>query len=134
MPLLFLIAAIILFAGFFWLTWFEDRRGERFLAPLRVRIDESAERAKFLLEHVDFASFLREELSRLAHKLGHFFAHITLQAVRSVERLLTRLVRYLRARHEEIAPPRENVREFVRTLSDFKDGLKAAHPEIPEIK
>lgn len=82
-------------------------------------------------------AFVREEVRRLAARISHDLAHLSLQAVRTTERLLTRLVRHLRSRHtiDTIdTVPRENVREFVKTLSDFKSQLKGTHPEVGEIQ
>jgi hypothetical protein len=74
------------------------------------------------------------ELTRhFAERVAHDSVHISLLAVRAVERLLTRAVRHLRAEHSVSAPPRESSREFVQTLSDFKEQLKATPPEVPDI-
>ena len=77
---------------------------------------------------------MRDEILHLASRIGHDIAHFSLLVVRAVERLLTRLVRRLRAQPEIDTAPRETAREFVKTLSDFKDNLKATHPEIHEIQ
>ena len=127
-----LVAVALLFA-FPMLTRYEARRGARFFAPTRARLDRSVEHAKFIFTHVDFAAFLRGEVRHGISRLGHAIAHYSLQAVRATERLLTRLVRYLRTRHPVDTIPRENVREFVRTLSDFKGHLEATRPKIPEL-
>ncbi|MFZ3043974.1 MAG: BREX system ATP-binding domain-containing protein [Minisyncoccia bacterium] len=132
--LIFLLATLILLAGFFVLTQSETRRGMRFFEPQRARLDRNVERAEFILQHVDLGAFLRDELRRLAARVSHDVAHLSLQAVRATERLLTRLVMHLRSRHTVDTAPRENVREFVKTLSDFKSGLKATHPEVGEIQ
>jgi len=86
---------------------------------------------EFILENVDLGAFLRDEVRNAANRIGHAIANLSLQAVRATERLLTRVVRYLRVRHEVSAAPRESTREFVKTLSDFKENLKA--PEVPDI-
>jgi len=52
-------------------------------------------------------------------------------AVRAVERLLTRVVRYLRTRQAVDAQPRGTTREFVQQLSEFKGQL--VRPEVPEL-
>jgi hypothetical protein len=123
-----------LLGGFFVLTNYEVSRGVRVFATHRVRLDHSIERVEFILQHVDFGSFLRTEVRHLAARLSHDIAHLSLQAVRATERLLTRLVMHLRSKHSVDTAPRGNVREFVKTLSDFKGGLKATHPEVGEIK
>lgn len=126
--LLFILTTLALLVGFFALTIREERRGMRFFAPARARIDHDVERMEFILTHVDFKAFLIEEVRHLAARVGHDIAHISLLLVRSAERLLTRAVRYLRTRHEVDATPRESARGYVKTLSDFKDRLKATRP------
>ena len=127
-----LIAVLVLLAlliGFVVLTRYEARRGARFFAPERDALDKNVERVEFIVAHVDLMAFAREEFSRALNQIGHTIAHLSLQAVRAVERLLTRLVRHLRTRNQESVAPRETAREFVKTLSDFKDTLKATHPD-----
>lgn len=122
--------ALALLGGFFALTEYETSHGVRFFAERRTALDQHVERIEFILEHVDLGAFLRDEVRNLFGRLSHTVAHLSLQVVRAIERLLTRLVRYLRSKHEVDTAPGENVREFVKTLSEFKDGLNATHPEI----
>jgi hypothetical protein len=131
--LIFILVTLALLAGFISLSSYETGRGVRVFARKRTRLDEQVERAEFILAHVDLAAFLREEFHRIAKRVAHDIAHFSLQAVRMVERFLTRLVRRLRMERTANAVPRENAREFVRTLSDFKDKLKETPPEIPDI-
>ncbi|HCR52348.1 TPA: hypothetical protein DIV48_01710 [Candidatus Kaiserbacteria bacterium] len=131
--LIFIVAALGLLAGFLALTAYEARRGTRLYAAQRARMDANIKRVEFILAHIDLAEFIRGELRHLASRVGHDIVHFSLLAVRSIERLLTRLVRRLRADPEVDAAPRETAREFVKTLSDFKDNLKVTHPEIPKI-
>jgi len=100
----------------------------------RTRLDQHVARIEFILTHVDLAAFARDEIRRVVGRLGHDAVHLSLQAVRMAERLLTRLVRHLRTRHEVVITPRESARPFVKTLSDFKDRLKATRPEISDIE
>jgi len=132
--LIFIAIACALLGGFFALTDYEARRGTRYFAPQRARLDENVERIEFIWQHVDLGAFIRDEIRRLAGRLSHDIAHLSLQSVRAIERLLTRLVRYLRSKHAVDVGPRENVREFVKTLSDFKDQLKSTHPEALDIR
>lgn len=132
--LAFVLAALALLAGFFALARYEARRGTRILAPTRERLDRTAARAEFILTHVDFVAFAREEARRAMHRVWHDLAHVSLRAVRAVERLLTRLVKHLRVAHGVTAAPRESARPFVQTLSDFKDQLKSARPDAPDIQ
>ncbi|HQT82987.1 MAG TPA: hypothetical protein PLW99_02465 [Candidatus Paceibacterota bacterium] len=131
--LIFVLVALVLLGGFFLLTRYETEHGVRFFAPLRARLDRNAERLAFVLAHVDLAAFLRDEVRRLMHRLGHDAVHLSLQAVRAVERVLTRLIRHFHTRHAIDVAPRETARPFVKTLSDFKGRLKATHPEISDI-
>lgn len=131
--LISVVAALALLAGFFALTGYEMRRSTRFYAPERARLDRAIERVAFIFANVDIGEFFKGELRHLASRTGHDIAHVSLLAVRAVERLLTRLVRRLRA-HPEIDPaPRETAREFVKTLSDFKGTLRATYPEPSDI-
>ena len=132
--LTFVLTALILLGAFFALTHYETRRGMRLFAPLRTRLDRDVERVEFVLTHVDLAAFLRDELRRVAHRIGHDIVHLSLQVVRAVERLLTRLIRYFHTRQAVDTTPRESTRAFVKTLSDFKSRLKATHPEISDIQ
>lgn len=127
--LIFILITIALFAGFLALSIYEVQSGSKMFANGRARLDERVEHIEFVLTHVDFGSFFKEEM----HRLAHYIAHISLQAVRFIERLLTNLVRYLRTKHAVDVVPRENAREFVRTLSDFKGHLEETRPKVPDI-
>ncbi len=129
-----IVLALALLVGFVLLTDYETRRGARMWAAERTRLDEQVARITFIMEHVDLVAFVRDEIRRLGSRLGHDIAHLSLQLVRAAERLLTRLVRHLRSRHTADIAPRENVREFVKTLADFKSQLKGTHPEISDIQ
>jgi len=131
--LVFIFITATLLAGFVALREYEVQRGERLFSGVRARLDHDVDRIEFILEHVDLAAFLREETQQMLGRVSHSIAHISLQVVRAIERLLTRLVRYLRVKHVVEPSPRESTREFVKTLSDFKDGLKKTHPEISDI-
>ena len=127
--LILIAATFLLLAGFLALTRYETARGLRVFARERSRLDGTVEQIEFILAHVDLAKFLRDELRRLAEIVGHSIAQLSLELVRAVERLLTRLVRYFRTRRSETdLAPRESVREFVKTLSDFKDQLDETRP------
>ena len=132
--LISLSVALALLAGFVALTRYETKRNTRFFAAKRTWLDEGIERVEFIVEHVDLVAFARDEVRHAMTRLGHAIAHLSLQAVRSAERLLTRLVRHLRVQHEDEVAPRETAREFVKTLSEFKDGLNATHPDIDSLE
>lgn len=130
----FIFIALILLASYVALLAFESGRGERLLARQRARLDRAAQHGAFILAHVDFASFLREEARAAARRLTHDIAHFSLHLVRSVERLLARFVRHLRSTGSADPAPRETTRSFVRTLSEFKGHLEATRPEMPEVR
>jgi hypothetical protein len=133
--LIFILLSIALLVGFFLLTKSEAQKGVRYLAPRRSALDAQVGRIEFILTHVDFASFAREEGRRLFGLVSHALAHLSLQLVRSVERLLTRTVRHLRTQHQA-APSVSGgeTREFVKTLSDFKGRLKDTMPEMAPVE
>ena len=132
--LIFIIVTFALLGCFFVLTKYEVRRGARYFATERDRLDHAVERIVFISRHIDIGAFLRDEIRRLISRLSHDIVHLSLQTIRAAERLLTRLVRYLRSRHASDTAPSENVREFVKTLSEFKGGLKVTHPEVTDVQ
>lgn len=132
--LIFVLITIALLAGFFALTSYEARLGMRFYAQYRDRLDRTVERIEFIIANVNLGEFLRDEVRHLIGRIGHDIVHFTLIAVRAVEHVLTNLVRRLRTHPEIDTAPRETAREFVKTLSDFKDGLNATHPEVRDIQ
>lgn len=132
--LIFVLATFAFLVGFFVLTNYEKRHGARFCEKQRARLDHSVERIIFVSEHVNFSEFLRDEMRHFVGHIGHSVVHFSLIGTRVVERVLTNLVRRLRTHPEIDTAPRETAREFVKTLSEFKDGLNATHPEISDIK
>lgn len=128
--LVVVLVALVLLMGFVLLVNYEKRHTTRFFGEERARFDKHIERIEFIIEHVDLAAFVKDEIRHAMNQIGHIVAHLSLQAVRFVERFLTRLVRHLRMRNENSATPRESTREFVKTLSDFKDTLQATHPDV----
>jgi len=132
-PLFFLLGTFVLLGGFLGLSSYETRQGTRVWAGKRAHFDTQVERAEFILTHIDLAAFLREEFQHIAKRVAHDIAHFSLQAVRTIERFLTRLVRHLRMERTIDATPHENAREFIKTLSDFKTQLNETPPEIPDI-
>ena len=131
--LVFLVLTIVLFSAFLFFARYEASRGQRFFADARGRLDASVLRTEFLLTHVDFESFLRDVIRTLAARITHDVAHLTLLLVRSVERLLTRLVRHLRTEHD-INVSSETQRPFVKAMSDFKQQLASTRPTLQEIQ
>jgi hypothetical protein len=132
--LILVTTSILLLAGFVFVTQYEAAQGVRFFAARREALDSFVEQAHFVLTHVDFGAFVLEETKHVSTIIGHTIVTLTLRAVRAVERLLTRMVRSLRMRTETTEPPHESAREFVKTLSDFKETLKTSYPGVPEIE
>jgi Mn-dependent DtxR family transcriptional regulator len=127
--LIFLLVSCALLVGFFVLTRYETRRGVRIYRAERERLDSLVGRIELIVEHVDLGVFLRDELRHQAGRISHDVAHLSLVVVRAAERVLTRLVRRLRAHPEVDTAPRETAREFVKVLSEFKDNLKTTDSE-----
>ena len=123
-----------LLIGFVILTRYETRRGSRVCASARGCLDTQVDRVAFIIAHVNFVAFAKEEVNLAFTRVGHLIANLSLQTVRAAERLLTRAVRHFRVKGAENAAPRENAREFVKTLSDFKETLSATHPEISDVE
>lgn len=111
-PILLALAAL---AGFLSLTYFETTHGVRILGGLRRRLDRRVGQATFIIQHVDLGAFVRDTLRAFAERIIHDVAHVSLIAVRFVERMLTRVVRHQRGLKEEAAakPPR-SFREAIR--------------------
>ncbi len=125
---------LVLFIGFYAVTAFETRRKGRLVLPsARQAFDAQLERIGFLLAHINFVSFVREESLRLFARAVRASAHASLRVVRAAERTLSRLVRRLRMHEALDTAPSAQVREFVQTLSEFKHRLKAPlHAKLPE--
>lgn len=133
--LVLILLSLALIGAFFAVTDYEMRRGARFFAPARARLDERIERVIFIVTHVDFGAFVQDEARRLIGRASHDLAHLSLQFVRATERLLTRLVRSLRARYAGAAAPNgEKTRTFIKTLADFKVRLKETAPDNIEVR
>lgn len=133
-PLVGMLVTLSAWGAFVALTRLEAKRGTRVWGGRRAVFDVIVTRFSFILEHVDFAGFVREEARHGADQAGHALAHLSLQFVRWIERLLTQAVRSFRVR-EATRIPRESSRAFVRTLSEFKEHLKATAPvELPELE
>lgn len=125
----FIFAAFALLLGFIGVLALEARRGRRFFPTYRLRLDRLVGQGVFITRHVDLAGFLREECVRLARRATHDLARFGLTSIRSIERLLTRLVGRLRVAESQFArPAQESTRSFVRTLSEFKGQLEATRP------
>jgi len=134
--LIAVLVSVALLVGFSILTFFESRNSVRLFRAPRERFDAAVAHTEFIVTHIDLLAFVRETFRQGMNRTGHVLAHFSLQAVRAIERVLTRLVRHFRTHPDVPVVPRESSREFVKTLSDFKDNLKTTHPdsEIHEVE
>ncbi len=132
--IIFLTVSFVLLIGFSVLAWYEKSKEWRFLDAKRVRLDKNVERVQFIIANVDLAAFAREEARRVLARLGHDVVHFSLRTVRAVEHALTRLVRHLRTQHAVEVRSAAETREFVKTLSDFKDRLKSTQLEVSNVQ
>lgn len=101
--LIAVIAAFLAFAGFLLLTLYEAKRGTRFFASARYRLDRKAGKLFFVAGHVDWGAFTAHLTRTTFTTVAHDLAHGSLVAVRAVERFLTRAVRTLRLRRDDAA-------------------------------
>jgi len=132
-PLVLVGLPIALFAGLLLLTRYEAAHSARFFAARRSAFDLRLTHLQFALTHIDFESFVREQAHILGARIAHDIAHLALLIVRAVERILTRLVKQLRARHGIVAVNTATPRAFVKTMSDFKQHLATTRPPVPEV-
>lgn len=131
--LAFMALSIVLFASFLFLTRREAEKGARLFASSREALDVRVERLMFVLTHVDFESFVREQIRVIGAHVVHDVAHLSLIVVRSAEKLLSRVVKHLRARHGIETATSAAPRAFVKTMSEFKQHLSSTRPPIPEL-
>lgn len=122
--LILVLSSIVLFVGFVFLTRFEERRGMRYFPKTREALDGRVSAIGSKARTMDLGESTASFLRRLGHRLLHDVAHISLLAVRWVERTLTRVVRSLRAKRAEQAPS-----AFVATMTDFKRDLRSGSGE-----
>lgn len=100
-----ILIAGLLFLAFLLLTVYESRRGARFFAAARYKLDSRVSRAGFLIGHIDWGAFTAHLTRTSLNTVAHDAAHGALLLVRSAERNLTRAVSVLRMRRENTVPP-----------------------------
>lgn len=98
--LIALATVLILLGGFILLTSFERKRGTRFLAPLRARLDVYVQHTVQTLRSIDTDALAYVKVKAAAVHLVHEIAHQVLLMVRALERTLTGAVRALRRKKE----------------------------------
>jgi len=126
--LILIIVSIALFAGFLLLTRFEKKRGLRVAGMLRNKLDARTSRAVFIVSHVDWSAFVKHIVVTSAERIAHDIAHATLLIVRTLERLLTRAVKYLREKRgaPAITETDEPLRPLARAASHLRSALRRA--------
>ncbi len=118
--------SLILFGGFLLLTAFERGRGLRVAGVLRNALDAKVARATFIATHVDWGAFVKHLLGTVFERVLHDVAHFVLKLVRTTERLLTRTVKYLRARRGITTPLESEADEPSGTLQAGIQRVRAA--------
>lgn len=124
--------SLALFGAFLLLTVLEAKYG-RVGGAARARMDRRVARISYIVGHIDWGGFVKHLVRSGVERVAHDSAHATLQAIRFVERLLTRAVRSLRERRKGIVVPsvsrqrvslRETLRKFRRTFARTKEKGK----------
>ena len=126
--------ALGLFFGFLLLTRLETSRGARFFGRARAKLDERVGKAAFVVSHVDWSAFTGHLVRTVTARIAHDVAHASLIIVRIVERLLTRMVKYLRSSRPHVAPVADKPRfDMQASLAQFKSKRPAKTQETEEI-
>ncbi|HYE23006.1 MAG TPA: hypothetical protein VEA92_00965 [Candidatus Paceibacterota bacterium] len=122
--------SFLLLGGFLALTRFETGRGVRFFGSIRTRFDTGVERTSFIIRHVDWSAVLATLVRTAAARIVHDIAHASLIAVRIIERLLTRVVKYLRSSRQQAAATSDRKKFDLRaSLAQLRQTLKKAKEE-----
>lgn len=116
--LIALFLCIGLFGAYFAFVGYEARTGKRVFRPVRERMDKKVSRAVFIIRHVDWSAFLGESVRTGTQKAVHAIAEGSLNLVRTIERLLTRLVRALRERRSPTTARPLSVVESLKAMRD----------------
>ena len=124
--LILILGAILLFTGFLLLTAFERKRGLRIAGVFRNRLDAKVGRVTFIAAHVDWGAFAKHVTIAATQRAAHDIAHTVLVAVRTVERMLTRFVRYLRERRGQLPESKEDASGLERAAGHVRHALRAA--------
>jgi len=119
--------SFLLLGGFLALTRFETGRGVRFFGDARARFDMGVERASFIARHVDWSAVLAHVVRTAVARIVHDIAHASLITVRIIERLLTRVVKYLRTSRQQAAATSDRKKFDMRaSLQQLRQTLKKA--------
>ena len=133
----FLIAiavSFLLLGGFLALVRYEAGHGVRFFGPMRSRFDARVEKAAFVARHVDWSAVIAHAVRSLSARIVHDVAHATLIIVRILERLLTRIVRYLRASRQQAALTSDRKRfDMKASLAQLRSTWRKAKEEEKDV-
>jgi len=128
--LIAILISFVLLGGFLALTRFETGRGVRFFGGMRSKLDSRVEKTAFVLQHVDWSAVIAELVRSITARVIHDVAHATLIIVRILERMLTRVVKYLRSRRQEVAIVSDRKRFDMRaSFSQLRQTLRKAKEE-----
>ncbi len=129
MPFLILVVlSFTLFGAFLLLTVLEARYG-RVGVSVRAKLDKQVTRATFIVTHVDWSAFMKHVIQTGAERVVHDTAHGTLQAIRCIERILTRLVRSLRERRVGVRVAKSSGQS--RSLRETLRGIRMSFIRVP---
>lgn len=95
-----IVATLLL--GFLGLTSIETKRGRRYFERTRHALDVQVEEAYSFVFKGGQGNSLQGMLHRLGAEVVHDIVHVTLQAVRLIERTLTRFARFVRGRRKAL--------------------------------
>lgn len=132
--LILMVSTLALLVGFLLLTRYEMRRGVRVFARARARLDTRTADVGRRIESGEAADVLVQSVRQVGERLAHDVAHVTLIAVRFVERTLTQAVRTLRARRAENAPKgvETPASPFASSMKDFGQELRSGRDTSTE--
>ena len=132
--LIAILVSFTLLGAFLALTRYETGHGVRFFGNVRSRLDAKTERVAFIARHVDWSAAISHLVRTAAARIVHDVAHTILIIVRIVERLLTRVVKYLRSRRKEAAVVSDRKRfDMKASFAQFRSTLKRAKEEGDEV-
>lgn len=122
--------AFLLLGGFLALTRYETGHGVRFLGGVRSRFDRKVERISFIVRHIDWSAVLSDVVRTATARIVHDVAHAILIIVRIVERLLTRVVKYLRMSREQAAAVSDKKKFDMRaSIAHLRKSLRRGRDE-----
>ncbi len=132
--LIAILVSFLLLGAFLALTRYETTHGVRFFGSARSRFDSEVEKAAFIVRHVDWSAALAHLVRTATARIVHDVAHTTLIVVRIIERLLTRVVKYLRTSRQQAAAVSDRKKFDMRaSLAQLRQNFKKAREESEEV-